>query len=68
MSSGMGAEEAVEELVERSVGELRKGIFGDDAEEAKGFKWSRAQAWSIVKGLASAPSVGPIVFDLLSLY
>ena len=50
--AGLQAEEAVEDIVSRNATELRKTFFGDDDEEAKSLKWTRAQAWSLAKGLA----------------
>ncbi|GAA5872893.1 hypothetical protein JCM1840_005881 [Sporobolomyces johnsonii] len=49
--AGQTVEEAVEDIVGRSAGEIRKNFFGDDEEEAKGLRWSREQAWALVKGL-----------------
>ncbi|KAL8283768.1 hypothetical protein RQP46_005200 [Phenoliferia psychrophenolica] len=50
--AGLNAEEAVEDIVSRNATELRKTFFGDDEEEAKTLKWTRAQAWFLAKGLS----------------
>ncbi|GAA5932532.1 hypothetical protein JCM1841_000240, partial [Sporobolomyces salmonicolor] len=50
--AGQTVEEAVEDIVGRSAGEIRKNFFGDDEEEAKGLRWGREQAWALLKGLA----------------
>jgi len=49
--------DAVEDILTRTQVELRKSVFGDDAEEAKNLPWSRAQAWKIVKDLSSKGEV-----------
>ncbi|CEQ40813.1 SPOSA6832_02487, partial [Sporobolomyces salmonicolor] len=49
--AGQTVEEAVEDIVGRSAGEIRKNFFGDDEEEAKGLRWGREQAWALLKGL-----------------
>ncbi|KAF8831619.1 hypothetical protein HHX47_DHR1000799 [Lentinula edodes] len=53
--SGMGVKEAVEDIVNRGVGELRKNAFGDDAEDAKNFPWTRGQAWTLLNLLSRNP-------------
>ncbi|GAA5941719.1 hypothetical protein JCM10213_008106 [Rhodosporidiobolus nylandii] len=50
--SGQSVDEAVDDIVAREASTIRKNFFGDDEEEAKGFKWSREQAWALVKGLS----------------
>ncbi|KAJ3815708.1 RNA12 protein-domain-containing protein [Lentinula aff. lateritia] len=55
--SGMGVKEAVEDIVNRGVGELRKNAFGDDAEDAKNFPWTRGQAWTLLNLLSRNPEV-----------
>ncbi|KAF7800270.1 hypothetical protein EIP86_011517 [Pleurotus ostreatoroseus] len=50
--SGMTIEQAVDDIVHRGVGELRKNAFGDDNEDAKNLPWSREQAWFLLKQLA----------------
>ncbi|EIW85363.1 hypothetical protein CONPUDRAFT_135128 [Coniophora puteana RWD-64-598 SS2] len=51
VKSGMSVEEAVEDIIARAVGELRKNAFGDDIEYAKSLPWSREQAWTVLKQL-----------------
>ena len=48
----MTIEQAVDDIVHRGVGELRKNAFGDDNEDAKNLPWSREQAWFLLKQLA----------------
>ena len=57
MRSGMSAEEAVDDIVTRSVSELRKNAFGDDIEDAKSLLWTREQAWSLMKQLSRQSEV-----------
>ena len=52
--------DAVEDILTRTQVELRKSVFGDDAEEAKNLPWSRAQAWKIVKDLSSKGEVSSL--------
>lgn len=54
---GSSIEDAVEDIVARGVGELRKNAFGDDAEDAKELPWTRAQAWILMKRLAKEAEV-----------
>ncbi|KAH9946331.1 RNA12 protein-domain-containing protein [Epithele typhae] len=49
---GMSVEEAVEDIILRGVGELRKSAFGDDLEDAKSLPWSREQVWVLMKQLS----------------
>jgi len=55
--NGSSIEDAVEDIVARGVGELRKNAFGDDAEDAKDFPWTRTQAWGLMKRLAKEGEV-----------
>ena len=55
--NGSSIEDAVEDIITRGVGELRKNAFGDDAEDAKDLPWSRAQAWGLMKQLAKEGEV-----------
>ena len=57
MRGGQRVEDAVEDIVGRGVAELRKGAFGDDAEDARALPWTRVQAWAVVKALAQASEV-----------
>ncbi|KIJ34602.1 hypothetical protein M422DRAFT_70117 [Sphaerobolus stellatus SS14] len=50
--AGQKIEDAVEDIIQRGVAELRKNAFGDDAEDAKALPWSRQQAWTVMKLLA----------------
>jgi hypothetical protein len=47
----------VEDMISRSVGELRKNAFGDDAEDAKRLAWTREQAWTVLKQLSKEDEV-----------
>jgi hypothetical protein len=53
--AGQRVEDAVEEIIDRGVGELRKKAFGDDEEDSK--PWTREQAWKIVKLLSKQSEV-----------
>ena len=55
--NGSSIEDAVEDIITRGVGELRKNAFGDDAEDAKDLPWTRTQAWSLMKQLAKEGEV-----------
>jgi len=55
--NGSGIEDAVEDIITRGVGELRKNAFGDDAEDAKDLPWTRTQAWGLMKRLAKEGEV-----------
>ncbi len=59
-------QDAVEDIITRGVGELRKNAFGDDVEDAKNLPWSREQAWAVLKQLSRSPEV--IVVFLVYLY
>ncbi|CBQ68428.1 related to PRP12-involved in early maturation of pre-rRNA [Sporisorium reilianum SRZ2] len=52
VSLGQTVESAVQDIISRSVVELRKNAFGDDSGEASSLPWTRAQAWTIVSKLA----------------
>lgn len=62
--NGSSVEDAVEEIVARGVGELRKNAFGEDGEDAKELPWTRAQAWGLMKRLAKE---GEVWISLTSL-
>ncbi|WVR05409.1 hypothetical protein IAU60_002424 [Kwoniella sp. DSM 27419] len=51
--TGASIRDAVEDIILRNTVELRKAAFGDDSEDAKALPWNRAQAWRVVKDLAS---------------
>lgn len=55
--NGSSIEDAVEDIIARGVGELRKNAFGDDSEDAKDLPWTRAQAWGLMKRLAKEGEV-----------
>ncbi|KAF8350904.1 RNA12 protein-domain-containing protein [Amanita rubescens] len=55
--NGQQVEDAVEEIVNRGVNELRKKAFGEDEEEAKRLPWTREQAWKIVKLLSEQSEI-----------
>ncbi|SPO28594.1 related to PRP12 - involved in early maturation of pre-rRNA [Ustilago trichophora] len=57
VSLGQSVESAVSDIVSRSVVELRKNAFGDDASEASSLPWTRAQAWTVINKLASKGEV-----------
>lgn len=47
--SGTSVEDALEDIISRGVGEIRKNAFGDDVDDAKSLPWSREQAWGLMK-------------------
>ncbi len=53
VSLGQTVESAVHDIISRSVVELRKNAFGDDASEASSLAWTRTQAWTVVQKLAA---------------
>ncbi|ESK85972.1 hypothetical protein Moror_9473 [Moniliophthora roreri MCA 2997] len=55
--NGQAVKEAVEEIINRGVGELRKTAFGDDSEDAKNLPWTREQAWVVLKLLSRQAEV-----------
>jgi hypothetical protein len=55
--AGQRVEDAVEEIIERGVSELRKKAFGDDEEDSKRLPWTREQAWTIIKLLSKQSEV-----------
>jgi hypothetical protein len=59
----MKVDDAVEDIINRGVAELRKNAFGEDNEDAKNLPWSRYQAWKVLKALAKIPETG--YYDML---
>jgi hypothetical protein len=55
--NGSSIEDAVEDIITRGIGELRKNAFGDDVEDAKDLPWTRTQAWDLMKRLAKEGEV-----------
>lgn len=55
--SGQSIEDAVEDIISRAVGELRKNAFGEDTDEAKMLPWSREQVWTVLKQLSQKPEL-----------
>ncbi|KAE8209070.1 hypothetical protein CF327_g6902 [Tilletia walkeri] len=53
VSLGQSVDGAVQDIIARTVVELRKNAFGDDSEDAKNLTWNRDQAWAVVSALAS---------------
>ncbi|KJE05169.1 exonuclease [Cryptococcus gattii NT-10] len=51
--TGSKIKDAVDDIIQRNVVELRKAAFGDDSEDAKALPWTRAQAWKVVSDLAN---------------
>ncbi|KAH7889953.1 RNA12 protein-domain-containing protein [Phlebopus sp. FC_14] len=62
--SGQSIEEAVEDIISRGVGELRKNAFGEDIDDAKSLPWSREQAWTVLKQLSQKAELP--YYDVLS--
>ncbi|KAI0079001.1 hypothetical protein K474DRAFT_1592893 [Panus rudis PR-1116 ss-1] len=63
--SGQSIPEAVEDIIARGVSELRKNAFGDDLEDAKNLPWSREQAWTIMKRLATKPEACRLLLQII---
>jgi len=59
----MKVDEAVNDIINRGVAELRKNTFGEDMDDAKNLPWTRYQAWKVLKLLAKSPEVG--YYDIL---
>lgn len=58
LRSGQALPEAVNEIVGRAAIELRKNFFEDPTSSEKK-RWTRSQAWALVKGLAKSGEVRP---------
>ena len=58
--NGQTIQQAVEEIITRAIGELRKNVFGDDTDDIKGKAWTREQAWKVVKMLSVKTEVRAI--------
>ncbi|KAH9952207.1 RNA12 protein-domain-containing protein [Amylocystis lapponica] len=54
---GLTVEDAVEDIIVRGVGEIRKNAFGDEIEDAKNLPWTREQAWFLLKHLSKRPEI-----------
>ncbi|UZJ57462.1 hypothetical protein CBS101457_006782 [Exobasidium rhododendri] len=48
VSLGQSVENAVKDIIARTVVEIRKNTFGDDLDDAKALPWTRGQAWTVV--------------------
>ncbi|KAG8733505.1 mitochondrial escape protein 2 [Ceratobasidium sp. 423] len=55
--NGQSVTDAVDEIIRRGISEMRKNAFGDDLEDAKSLKWTREQAWSVLRALASKDEI-----------
>ena len=63
MRSGQPVEDAVEDIITRSLSEVRKNAFGEDSGDAKSLPWKREQAWAVMRRLASVDEVrGCVLF------
>ena len=47
----------MEDIISRSVSELRKNAFGEDIEDTKSLSWTREQAWTVLKQLTQKAEV-----------
>lgn len=65
VKNGQSIEEAVEDIIVRTLGELRKNAFGDDNEDAKSLPWKREQVWSVISKLATRSEVRSLSHFLL---
>lgn len=64
--AGLGVEDAVREIVERSAVELRMLMFGGEGKgKEKGAegkrRWSKEQAWAVASALAGEPEVSCVL-------
>lgn len=57
----MPVEMAVDDIVARGVGELRKSAFGEDVEDTETMTWSKEQVYYIIKQLSKTNEVCAIV-------
>ncbi|KAN0061161.1 mitochondrial escape protein 2 [Thecaphora frezii] len=57
VSIGQDIQAAVEEIISRTVVELRKNAFGEDSTETQHLPWKGSQAWTVIKTLAAAEEV-----------
>lgn len=64
--SGQAIEDAVEDIISRSISELRKNAFGEDIEDAKSLSWTREQAWTVLKQLGRKAEVSLLHYSLLA--
>ncbi|CAE6410859.1 unnamed protein product [Rhizoctonia solani] len=55
--NGQSVADAVDEIIYRGISEMRKNAFGDDLEDAKSLPWTREQAWSVLRALASKDEI-----------
>ncbi|KXS20465.1 hypothetical protein M427DRAFT_52081 [Gonapodya prolifera JEL478] len=62
VKAGLTFKESFEELVSKSISEIRKSGFGDNPDETKKLPWSQQQFWQIVLALADKEEVS---FDAL---
>jgi succinate dehydrogenase/fumarate reductase flavoprotein subunit len=65
--AGQTVSDAVEDIIRRDVGELRKNAFGDDVDDAKRLQWTREQAWSLFKKMTKKEEV-PYYEVLVSMF
>ena len=49
--------DALQDLIDKSIIDVRKLAFGDDNEDAKTIPWSGIQFWKIMKELSKEESV-----------
>lgn len=61
VNSGQSIEDAVDDIILRTQGELRKNAFGDDGEEAKSLPWKREQAWDVIRKLSKRAEVRTVL-------
>ncbi|TFY82063.1 hypothetical protein EWM64_g1954 [Hericium alpestre] len=57
LRGGTSVEEAVEESITNGMSELRKNVFGDDADDVKSLPWTNEQAWVVLHALAKRDEV-----------
>ncbi|KAJ3122747.1 P-type ATPase [Nowakowskiella sp. JEL0407] len=58
IKAGSTATDAYQEIILRSIAEIRKIGFGDDAEESSKIPWTPEQCWKVIQLLAKYDEVG----------
>lgn len=54
ISIGQSVPTAVSEIISRTIVELRKSFFGDDATESSSLPWTRSNAWAVIRLLTES--------------
>ncbi|KAG9291024.1 hypothetical protein G9A89_012896 [Geosiphon pyriformis] len=57
IKGGRSPTEALNDLISKSILEIRKYAFGDDVQDSKDIPWTGIQFWKIMKGLAQNKTI-----------